>query len=456
MATLRSVGSLRSFGSLRSIGSMHTISEGYATLVTPVSESAGGSTSLDEAEADVAVLVDEETLSDGAVSESSARLASEKAARRYQMNHYLLVAMSVIIGAYVGVGIRVLLIEFAHVMYDSQTALLQLLGVEYFLPNVCGCFIMGFVTRLKPVLRGQYDILLTGVITGFCGSCTTFASWDLGAALLFVDGRWLDAILMLSVHVASAISSLRFGVHVAEGVVHYLTLQEYPFQKPPVDLLQLNLGLERHMNHFRGINMHTFGPLVTRRVQATSESLAVARDSCNELMAEITQVEAEKHPIEHHGLIWIATVLSLTSSCWALAFCGFDNYTSSRLVANRKPMYTRFPLFTFLPNVVASCLSCMMAIIGSIVLQDSDAAYRAFIMWGQGGVMVGFLGSLSTVSTWVYELDDLSSKRFYWAYRYGVVSVVVSQLASMQLLKLLGWFYVFTSNSDRMMASVSS
>lgn len=432
---------------------MHTISEGYATLVTPVSESAGGSTSLDEAEADVAVLVDEETLSDGAISESSARLASEKAARRYQMNHYLLVAMSVIIGAYVGVGIRVLLTEFAHVMYDSQTALLQLLGVEYFLPNVCGCFIMGFVTRLKPVLRGQYDILLTGVTTGFCGSCTTFASWDLGAALLFVHGRWLDAILMLSVHVASAISSLRFGVHVAEGVVHYLTLQEYPFHKPPVDLLQLNLGLERHMNHFRGINMHTFGPLVTRRVQATNESLAVARDSCNELMAEITQVEAEKHPIEHHGLIWIATVLSLTSSCWALAFCGFDNYTSSRLVAvcfgpfgalirwclslqNRKPMYTRFPLFTFLPNVVASCLSCVMAIIGSIVLQDGDAAYRAFIMWGQGGVMVGFLGSLSTVSTWVYELDDLSSKRLYWAYRYGVVSVVVSQLASVFILGL--------------------
>ncbi|EEY61492.1 uncharacterized protein PITG_01800 [Phytophthora infestans T30-4] len=359
--------------------------------------------------------------------------------------------MSVVIGAYFGVGVRVLLTEFADAMYESQTELLELLGFGFFLPNVVGCFVMGLATRIKPVLRGQYDVLLTGITTGFCGSCTTFASWDLGAGLMFVRGRWLNAILMLCVQVASAMASLRLGVHVAEGVVHYFTFQEYPFRKPPVNLGQLNLDLERNINHFREIKVHTFGPLVARRVHATEESLAIARDSCIELIAEITQVEHEQHPVHHHNTVWIITALLLTALFWILAFCGFDNYPSSRLLAlcfgpfgallrwylslyNSNPVCNRFPFFTFAPNVVASCLSCVMEIVGSVVYQDSASAYRHFVMWGQGGVMVGFLGSLSTVSTWVNELDTLSSKRLYWAYRYGLASVVISQLASVFIL----------------------
>jgi len=104
-------------------------------------------------------------------------------------------------------------------------------------------------------------------------------------------------------------------------------------------------------------------------------------------------------------------------------------------LSNSKPSCKRFPLYTFLPNVAASCLSCAMEIVGSVVYaQDGASAYRHFVMYGQGGVMVGFLGSLSTVSTWVNELDGLSSRRLYWAYRYGLASVVISQLASVFIL----------------------
>lgn len=268
---------------------------------------------------------------------------------------------------------------------------------------------------------------------------------------MFVHGQWLNAFLMLCVQVASAMVSLRFGFHVAEGIVGYFTMQEYPFRKPPVNLGQLNLDLERNIHHFREIKMHTFGPLVARRVRATEESLTVARDSCNELAAEITQVEHEQHPVRHHNLIWVVMALLMTTLFWVLAYCGFDNYPSSRLLAlcfgpfgailrwylslyNSKPLCKRFPLFTFLPNVAASCLSCAMEIVGSIVYRDGASAYRHFVMYGQGGVMVGFLGSLSTVSTWVNELDGLSSRRLFWAYRYGVSSVVVSQLASVFIL----------------------
>ncbi|GMF36274.1 unnamed protein product [Phytophthora lilii] len=429
---------------------MQTISEDFVTLSTPVSLQPPGSSTSSTEEGGAAVSVDAAPV-DEAASERSAGAAPERGGARKALDAYVPVAMSVVVGAYCGVGVRVLLTEFADVMYSSQTELLKLLGFGFYLPNVLGCFVMGLATRIKPVLRSQYDVLLTGVTTGFCGCCTTFASWDLGAALMFVHGRWLNATLMLCVQVASAIVSLRLGFHVAEGIVHYFTLQEYPYRKPPVNLGQLNLDLERNINQFRQIKMNTFGPLVARRVRATEDSLAIARDSCTELMAEITQVEKEQHPVHHHKMPWVMIALALTVLFWVLAFCGFDNYPSSRLLAlcfgpfgallrwylsmhNSKPMCKRFPLFTFIPNVAASCLSCALEIVGSVTYQDGGSTYRHFVMYGQGGVMVGFLGSLSTVSTWVNELDGLSSRSLFWAYRYGLASVIISQLASVFVL----------------------
>ncbi|CAI5737892.1 unnamed protein product [Peronospora farinosa] len=442
---------------------MQTISEDFATLATPGPFSLQRPDNRTSFREHGGIFVDQDLPSHEAVSARVAGATTERTwceISRKSLDKYVPVVMSIIIGSYFGVGVRVLLTEFANAMYKIQTELLVLLGFSFYLPNVVGCFVMGLAIRMKPVLRGQYDVLLTGVTTGFCGSCTSFASWDLEAALMFVHGRWLNAILMLCVHVASVMMSLRFGVHVAEGIVHYFTLQEYPFRKPPANLGQLNLDLERNINHFRAMKMHTFGPLVARRVQATEESLAVARDSCNELMAEIIQVEQEQHPIDHNNMVWVVITFALTVLFWVLAFCGFDSYLSSRFLAlcfgpfgallrwylsmyNSKPMCKRFPFFTFLPNISASCLSCVMEIIGSVVYKDSASAYRHFVIFGQGGIMVGFLGSLSTVSTWVNELDGLSSRRLLWAYRYGLASVIISQLAS---VFVLGMYNVYGSD----------
>jgi len=104
---------------------------------------------------------------------------------------------------------------------------------------------------------------------------------------------------------------------------------------------------------------------------------------------------------------------------------------------NSQPHWKHFPFYTFLPNVVASILSCVMEVVGSSIAAhhvESDSAYKAYILFGEGAIQVGFLGSLSTVSTWVNELDGLSSRRLFYAYRYAVASVVISQLASIFVL----------------------
>lgn len=364
---------------------------------------------------------------------------------------YLPIVMSVSIGAYVGVGVRVLLTEFADALPASETNLLELLGFSYFLPNAVGCFVMGLAGRWKPVLRGQYDVLLTGITTGFCGCCTTFASWDLGVAMMFVRGKWLNALLVLAVQVAGAFVSFRLGYHVGEGLIHYGTIHGYPFRKPPVHLAQLNVDLERYLNAFHDIKMNSFGQLVARRVHATEESLAVSHESCVELLSEIAQVEQEQFTVRHNGFMWMTHAVLFTMLFWVLAFVGFDNYPSSRLLAvcfgpfgallryylslkNSQPQWKHFPFYTFLPNVVASILLCAMEIVGSATYAHSADAYRTYVLIGQGAIQVGFLGSLSTVSTWVNELDGLSSRRIAWAYRYGILSIVVSQLASVFML----------------------
>ncbi|TYZ60622.1 hypothetical protein PybrP1_004879 [[Pythium] brassicae (nom. inval.)] len=379
---------------------------------------------------------------------------------RERLNAHAPALVSVAIGAYVGVAVRVLLTELAAVLSSPQLELLELLGLSYFLPNAFGCFVMGIAVRGRPLFRDQFAVYFTGLTTGFCGSCTTFASWDLGAATMFVHGKWVNALLVLSVQVASAMTSFRVGVHVGEGVIQTYIIRMYPFRKPPVELNQLKSDLERYILGLRSVTKNAFGELLSRRVSATEQSLLVSRDACVELLGEIAQVEADYYRVLHNGFAWVVTGVAVSAVLWVLPFISGDNYTSSRLLAvcfgplgavlryhlslrNTQPRWRNFPLYTFAPNVLASILSSVVEVTGSAVAaahRDASGAYadsasfKAFVLLGRGAMEVGFLGSLSTVSTWVNELDALSSRRVLYAYQYALASVIVSQLASVCVL----------------------
>lgn len=367
------------------------------------------------------------------------------------MEKHVPVIMSITLGAYFGVGVRVLLTEFANALESDQTALLKLLGFSFFLPNAVGCFVMGFAVRWKPLLRDQYAVLLTGITTGFCGCCTTFASWDVGVSAMFVHDRWLNALLVLAVQVCGAMGSFRAGYHAGEGVIESMSTHYYPFGKPTVHMAQLKLDLDRNIAGFRAIKTNTFGQLVSRRVRATEEALVVSREACNELLSEIAEEESELYPVRHNGKLWLFFGLSMTVLLWIFPFIGFGNYPSSRLLGvclgpfgallryylslfNAKPIAKNFPLFTFIPNIAASYVSCVLEIIGSVALKHGGDASRVYVLLGEGGLLVGFCGSLSTVSTWINELDTLASRRLFWSYRYAFVSLIISQLGSAIIL----------------------
>lgn len=71
--------------------------------------------------------------------------------------------------------------------------------------------------------------LLVGLRTGFCGSLTTFASWELSLVTLLIGGRgiqggqWAEFLWGLIIGFQLALSSYMFGVHLAANLAAFFT-----------------------------------------------------------------------------------------------------------------------------------------------------------------------------------------------------------------------------------------
>ncbi|KAE8144464.1 CrcB-like protein-domain-containing protein [Aspergillus avenaceus] len=116
--------------------------------------------------------------------------------------------------------------------------------------------------------------------------------------------------------------------------------------------------------------------------------------------------------------------------------CLFRYYVSM-VLNSRLPT---FPLGTFAANIVGTIILAMcfdLQHVDGIGASSSTAAASSSVLTScqvLAGVMDGFCGSATTISTWVAELNGLSRRRH--AYTYGIVSVGVA----------LGFFVVITGS----------
>ena len=88
-------------------------------------------------------------------------------------------AMSICAFGYFGVLIRLALRAFSTWWSTEQPDSCQLLGEighGFFLPNILGCFMMGFAKRSAEFHWGRHGLAYTGFTTGLCGCLTTFAT----------------------------------------------------------------------------------------------------------------------------------------------------------------------------------------------------------------------------------------------------------------------------------------
>lgn len=115
----------------------------------------------------------------------------------------------------------------------GQGTLLIDLGPPFFLPNIAGCLLMGTFVPLSELAKA-HPPLYAGLTTGFCGSCTTFATWMVQVALLVQlppSKRVLLPCLRLAVFVLIRHSSRHPNYLSASHFTH--------FPSQPVGSLQL-------------------------------------------------------------------------------------------------------------------------------------------------------------------------------------------------------------------------
>ncbi len=245
-------------------------------------------------------------------------------------------------------------------------------------------------------------MMLLGLLTGFCGSCTTFATWQFQNALELLSKDVVFFLVHQLTTFTASFIALRFGKHLAA------IPKRYYFPEPPC----------------------SNGP--------TPSECDSKDDDAGE-----TRIIAKKQFLPLSLLFVLLTVL-----VWCLAFLGPEDKRSwfvavcfapfgaglRYLLSLRNPEHRQFPLFTFIPNVAGTAMNMTIAIVLNNELIRNSSSRHLVQLWLGKGLGMGCMGSLSTVSTWVNELDNLVTQGdTACAYVYGLASVVSANILALLL-----------------------
>ena len=275
--------------------------------------------------------------------------------------------------------------------------------------NMFGSFIMGLLTGHSkdwPVLPWlthdhplQYhDSLHLGLKTALCGTITTFSSWN-AQMVLMMDGtgtvRGSQVVAALFGYVLGlqvAISSFRAGRTVAA----WAHLQINPH------IFEIDASIDDDISN---------GPKEQQRHHWLKSSLI---PSIIALAAFILYMMGDFYwNINYYRGLWLSCLFGPfgTMLRWKLATL---NGRSSR--------WQFFPIGTFVSNFVASIVSCSInAILVASLVNKSSLAHDVLV-----GIKVGFAGCLSTVSSMVKEVVDITEKnphfdKHAFIYSYGTL-----------------------------------
>lgn len=289
----------------------------------------------------------------------------------------------------------------SNLSQTSNTQFLPDFVSSFFLANIVGSFIMGIFVPLDKLFSPSYMAWYIGVTTGYCGSCTTFSTWQKVTAEKLVNGQLFDGLMTLLFTFCTSYMALIFGKHIGEAI----------FQRP--------------VRCWRGQRFGEVAVTITNTDMSTTQVGLGSSFSRYMYLLIVTVCMS--------AAIWIALFLDTSSESrrkwWVAAALGpIGSLTRYFLLLNNRNRPT-FPLFTFIVNVCASVISTViLAVFVRLSGEDKNEKWMAYDLWFNYGVGAGILGCFSTVSTFVNELRKLSDTNMFYAYRYGLLSVLVSQI----------------------------
>ncbi|KAG9317390.1 CrcB-like protein-domain-containing protein [Chiua virens] len=296
--------------------------------------------------------------------------------RPYSIHVLALLMPASILGVLARLGLEALL------TYDGQS-IFPLAYVQ-----ATGCFVMGISLGMKAPFGNFYGPLYTAITSGFCGSLTTFSSWQVDIFNSWVNSGqfhrsglsdFLDGLTKTWVTLLLSLASLTFGVYISRAILPYL-----PALKPP----------RRHVRYCLTIlSILTYAATFPAyfRLPANFRHQATA----------------------------------------ALLFCYPGTLTRYLLSINLNPRIKHFPLGTFTANMLGTALLGVFHVLQGMPFPVSPNACS--LLQGLGD---GYCGCLSTVSTFAAEVDALDGWK---ASFYVILSWLTGQLLLLVIMGSSFW-----------------
>ncbi|XP_020245188.1 uncharacterized protein LOC109823315 [Asparagus officinalis] len=235
--------------------------------------------------------------------------------------------------------------------------------------NMLGSFLMGwFGVVFKPEIRHISEHLAIGLSTGYLGSVTTFSGWNQKMLDLASKGHWAFAVGGIIFGMMIVNESIKIGVESAEGL-HKRLNQSSVTTGCSLDLWRIN-------NRKRHITVMTLILLLLGSLWGLSGALAGKKlDNATD-----------------GAVLWLGCLVGPPGvwARWYLARLNGQGF-------GKKGWLKWLPTGTLTANILAASLMAALSTISKAV----DTKRCTILV---SGVQLGFLGCMSTVSTFVAEV----------------------------------------------------
>lgn len=262
--------------------------------------------------------------------------------------------------------------------------------------NMVGSFLMGwFGVVFKGDISHVSDLLAIGLTTGYLGSLTTFSGWNQKMLDLCVNDRWVDAVLGIILGLWLSAESIRQGIETAKGFKWLLTRCS--------TCLKGDTSSSR--NHCRVDNLMKHSVVLILLVLTLGALWGLSgvlfrkwHDGGNA-----------------SGQLWLACIVG-PFGVWVRWFLARLNGRG----LGRNGTLKWIPFGTLIANVLAACVMASLATVKKVVNTEKCDTYAT-------GAQLGFLGCMSTVSTFMAEFHAMRESKYPWrAHVYASITLIPS------------------------------
>jgi len=269
--------------------------------------------------------------------------------------------------------------------------------------NMLGSFLMGwFGIIFKADIRYISDHLIVGITTGYMGSLTTFSGWNQKMVGLSSKGHWVNAIAGVVLGMFIVNESITIGAETGERLRSLIL--KYIREKSLI-------GHKYDWEHWR---------VDTRTKQFVLLSVMIILMSSFWVLSIVLTV-VKMHSLADGAVLWMGCSVAPPGVWlrWYLARLNGQGIGKQRSLK-------WLPIGTLVANVLAAGIMAVLAVTSKAVHTKRSTTILS-------GIQLGFLGCLSTVSTFAAEVYTMRrsgqiARAFVYAASTFLLSFVLGTL----------------------------